>query len=220
MESPFWLQWWWPGSSCVKKWHRTLHIPCTNVNFLGSILSYNYVRYNYLEDQGKGYRGSFYTIFATSCDSNYFKIQTNQTKVGRKVGRAEVQLQNRPRDSLSWPHRKLRARWPFIIVSPWGWDDHHPNKDHSLNAGDGLALGRGSSLLLKQSLKGAENRKCGLKAPPASRTIGPSLKGSGQHTIVAPTASSCTVTNINSASRHRVWPFAVCYLRLCLSSLH
>ena len=69
MESPFWLRWWWPESSYVKKWHRTLHIPYTNVNFLGSISSYKYVRYNYLEDLGKRYRGSFYTIFATSCES-------------------------------------------------------------------------------------------------------------------------------------------------------
>ena len=51
------------------RWHRTVYMYYTNVNFLVLILFYNYVRYNYLEDLGKGYRGSFYTILATSCES-------------------------------------------------------------------------------------------------------------------------------------------------------
>ena len=109
MESPFLLQWWWPESSYVKKWHRTLHIPCTNASVLGSILSYNYVRYNYLEDLGKGYRGSFCTVFAPSCESIIIS-KFKETKSGReRWAGQEVQLQKRPRDSLRWPHRKLRS---------------------------------------------------------------------------------------------------------------
>ena len=119
MESPFWLQWWWPESSCVKKWHRILHIPCTNVNFLGSILSYNYVRYNYLEDQGKGYRGSFYTMFATSCDSIIIsKFKQIKQKGGEKGGqdRSSTAEQAQRQPQLT-PQEAQEPRWPFIIVS-------------------------------------------------------------------------------------------------------
>ena len=221
MESPFWLRWW-PESSYVKKWHRTLHIPCTNVNFLGSISSYNYVRYNYLEDLGKGYRGSFYTILATSCESiiiSKFK-QIKQKGKGKGGQGRKFSCRTGPGTASADPTGSSGAEVALHNCLPWGWDDlaNHPNMDHSLNAGMVLPLAEAALCYWSSPWKGLRTEGSWPEAPPASRTIGPSLKGSGQHTIVAPTASSCT--NINSASRHRVWPFPVCYPRLCLSSLH
>lgn len=75
MESLSGLQWWLPEFSHVIKWHRSLHIHCTNVSFLVLLLPYKYVRCNHCEDLGEGYR----RYFCTHCHSlwiyNYFKIK-------------------------------------------------------------------------------------------------------------------------------------------------
>lgn len=174
----------------------TLHIPCTNVSFLRLIFSHDYVRCNYLGDIGEGYRGSFCIIFSTPCESiiiSKVKIkQIKQTKGGKKEwAEQEVELQNRPRDSLSWPHGELRSWMALHSCFPWGQNNlaFLPQHRSLSECGKGLALGGGCPLPPRQSLEGLRTEGCWLRAPPAP---GPSLKGSGRHSAVAPMTSSCT----------------------------
>lgn len=147
MESLSWLRWWLPESSYVTEWHRTLHIPCTNVSFLRLILSHNYVRCNYLGDIGEGYRGSFCIIFATPCESiiiSKVKIkQIKQTKGGKKSGQSrKLSCGTGPGTASADPMGSSGAGWPFIIVSHEGkitWP-FCPNTDHSVNVGRVLPL--------------------------------------------------------------------------------
>lgn len=201
----------------MKKWHRTL------VSVLGSILSYNYVRYNYLEDLGKGYRGSFCTVFATSCESIVIsKFKETKSGGGGEGGQGrKFSCRTGPGTASADPTGSSGAEVALHICLPWGRDNlaNHPNTDHSLNAGMVLPLAEAALCYWGSPWQGLRSEGSWPGAPPASRTIGPSLKESGEHTTVAPTASSYTVANINSASRHRVWPSPICYPRLCLSSL-
>ena len=53
-SSVSWLQWWLLESTHVIKWHRTLHMYCTNVNLLVLIIYYSYARYNHWGKLGEG----------------------------------------------------------------------------------------------------------------------------------------------------------------------
>ena len=74
--------------------------------------------------------------------------------MGRAGSSAAEQAQGQP--PLT-PQEAQEPRWPFIIVSH-GAEMTWPTTPHGslTKCRNGLALGRGSSLLLRQSLTGAE----------------------------------------------------------------
>ena len=45
---------------CMTKWHRIIHMHCTNINFLILILWYSYIRCNHLEKLDEVYMGTLY----------------------------------------------------------------------------------------------------------------------------------------------------------------
>lgn len=85
------LWWWLQESTQVIQWPKARHAHCTNVSVLVLILYYNYLRYNCLEELGKGYIDPVYWFCNFLWINNFFKIKVTKiikTNVG-KTGEAE-----------------------------------------------------------------------------------------------------------------------------------